>query len=90
MIAAIRSCLTSLRTENQKKKKKDRDLWDSKIETIISSYKEYINHLCQHPKITPIKLASLKRDELYDIYMHKLETFKYLMSTGYYNHSVHY
>ncbi|KAI3668468.1 hypothetical protein L1987_88530 [Smallanthus sonchifolius] len=34
MIAAIRSCLTSLRTENQKKKKKDRDLWDKDSDRI--------------------------------------------------------
>ncbi|MFS8002988.1 hypothetical protein Hanom_Chr13g01208581 [Helianthus anomalus] len=33
--------------EKQKKKKKDRDTWEQKIQTIVTSYENYVNFLCK-------------------------------------------
>lgn len=80
----LRKCLNHNIPDSHKKTKKDRDLWENKINTILCSYREYTDSLCKSPfGVVP------KDYEKYDLYKWNLNDFRRRMG-GSPNYSIHY
>ena len=92
--------------EKQKKKKKDRDTWEQKIQTIMTSYENYVNFLCEpfdkslgkneKKRCFSKVISKLDRDTKYQYYREKLMYFRNHLShssnhlSNSSNYSVHY
>lgn len=82
----LRECLRANIPESHKKKKRDKDLWEDKINTILSSYKMYTDALCKPPHRMEYQNTQYP---MYNLYQYNLVDFKRSMQRLP-NYSVHY